>query len=764
MDDQQEPIPPNRGANPKQDDITTTTLTTPTNLNTTTTTTTTTPSTPTRLSRRTALNIDFLKLAGECYEDDSPNNNNLNPCNNNIYANKHIPSLLERNFNNNSDNDNTTVTNILQTVTDGSQLTATNLINPNHTLSLHNPILITDTPTSIGMKVPLPKPPSKDITIRQIGNKIGMSHSITVMDVRTQDELDGWNFQDMVDHFEDEDRQYKPTLPQPHSRSKRRNRTRVLNQISLEFSLTPLGKLVTSPQFVRDLDWIEHIWPRERKQEGDYPRVQYYCLTSTSGCFTDFHVDFGGTSVWYHVLMGKKVFLLVPPSENNMKLYEKWLCRKDQNDIFFPDMKMGVDDGSSGSSGSGDGQEQEQTQEQTQAEQEQTLVGVENCVKITLEKGQTFIIPTGWIHAVYTPIDSLVIGGNFLHGFDIKGQLDVHCLETRTRVPAKFRFPSFVQLCFYAGAEYFKRLLNPLKFGIVQEQELNGIQCLVNALRMWNVGPGGDANRYGGVAYVESQIVKELGVSDMDDVFRGIEEGLSSRNGRLLAMPMAGANMNANVNANANSNEKESLKVSAPMPKIKLSMKRKAPNLELSSRSDEKTIASSPKPKLKLKLGGLVETSRPIEPPDDNDDEPGPGRSDEKMIASSPKPKLKLKLGGLVETSRPIEPPDDDDDEFPDLKITLKKDSGPLPLLSSIHKAGNSRSTDTDLVSMQNRIGDDEWLPDETDLTNTHTRTLIQNSNTVTGHKKKTAKKASLPKKKTAKGNSRSRLMKKLNF
>ena len=108
-----------------------------------------------------------------------------------------------------------------------------------------------------------------------------------------------------------------------------------------------------------------------------------------------------------------------------------------------------------------------------------------------------------------------------------------------------------------------------------------------------------------------------------------------------------------------------------------------------------------------------------------------------------------------MENRRPIELPDDD--EFPDLRITLKKDSGKL--FSSIHKAGNSRSATTDLVSMQNRLGDDEWLPEETKLTNT--RTLIQNSNP--GHKKKT-KKASLPKKKTAKDNSRSRLMKKLNF
>lgn len=41
-----------------------------------------------------------------------------------------------------------------------------------------------------------------------------------------------------------------------------------------------------------------------------YPKVQKYCLMSVAGCYTDFHIDFGGTSVWYHVLKGSKVFIL----------------------------------------------------------------------------------------------------------------------------------------------------------------------------------------------------------------------------------------------------------------------------------------------------------------------------------------------------------------------------------------------------------------------------------------------------------------------
>jgi hypothetical protein len=42
---------------------------------------------------------------------------------------------------------------------------------------------------------------------------------------------------------------------------------------------------------------------------------------------------------------------------------------------------------------------------------------------VTLEVGSTFFIPSGWIHAVYTPEDSLVFGGNFLHSFAIEKQI-----------------------------------------------------------------------------------------------------------------------------------------------------------------------------------------------------------------------------------------------------------------------------------------------------------------------------------------------------
>ena len=45
--------------------------------------------------------------------------------------------------------------------------------------------------------------------------------------------------------------------------------------------------------------------------ECQKPRVQKYCLMSVKDSYTDFHVDFGGTSVWYHVIRVRHVLLHV---------------------------------------------------------------------------------------------------------------------------------------------------------------------------------------------------------------------------------------------------------------------------------------------------------------------------------------------------------------------------------------------------------------------------------------------------------------------
>lgn len=244
--------------------------------------------------------------------------------------------------------------------------------------------------------------------------------------------------------------------------------------------------------------------------------------------------------MWYSVLSGSKVFLLAPPTENNLKQYEAWLCRHDQHAVFYPDME-----------------------------------GVEDVVKVTLKQDQTMLIPSGWIHAVYTPVDSIVVGGNFLHGLAMETQLDIHCIETRTRVPAKFRFPHFVRMMFYAGAGYLERM----RSGRVHKDEVKGMKRFLEALRSWAVASGGDAERPLSDAGTAAECAKRVGCINAVEMADKILDELAriERDG-IVPLPSR-----------------------SPPSKLKLSLK----NVGSPPESSPLPSTSPPRPKLKLKLGNL---------------------------------------------------------------------------------------------------------------------------------------------------------------
>uniref|UniRef100_A0A8C5BM19 [histone H3]-dimethyl-L-lysine(36) demethylase n=1 Tax=Gadus morhua TaxID=8049 RepID=A0A8C5BM19_GADMO len=258
-----------------------------------------------------------------------------------------------------------------------------------------------------GLGIEMPDP---DFSVSDVKLFVGSRRIVDVMDVNTQKGIE----MSMAQW-----RRYYDTPPS--------EREKLYNVISLEFSHTKLENLVKRPASVDLIDWVDNMWPRHLKErqrdstnaiiDMHYPKVQKYCLMSVQGCFTDFHIDFGGTSVWYHILRGEKVFWLIPPSPQNLETYENWVLSGKQGDIFLGDK-------------------------------------CHDCQRIELKQGYTFMIPSGWIHAVYTPEDTLVFGGNFLHSFNIPMQLNIYSIEDRTRVPAKFRYPFYFEMCWYVLERY----------------------------------------------------------------------------------------------------------------------------------------------------------------------------------------------------------------------------------------------------------------------------------------------------------------------
>ena len=242
----------------------------------------------------------------------------------------------------------------------------------------------------------------QNLTVRKVSELYGPEEKVEVIDVKSQNGEDRkWNMRRWVDYYES------------------RGNKVVRNVISLEVSQSKLGRLIRRPKIVRDLDLQDSVWPPDLQARGDFPKVQFYCLMSVADCFTDFHIDFGGSSVFYHILKGKKTFFFIPPHEKHLKKYEEWCMSPAQNWTFLGD----------------------QTKE---------------CYRVDLSEGDTMLIPAGWIHAVWTPEDSLVIGGNFLTRMHYGMQIRITQIEKATGVARKFRYPHFQKVLWYAAIRYLE--------------------------------------------------------------------------------------------------------------------------------------------------------------------------------------------------------------------------------------------------------------------------------------------------------------------
>ncbi|KAJ8093295.1 JmjC domain-containing histone demethylation protein 1 [Marasmius tenuissimus] len=272
--------------------------------------------------------------------------------------------------------------------------------------AMKEPIVI-ETPEGLGMKMP-----EEDFGVEDVALLVGENSPLEVIDTASQSSASGWTLGKWVEYFNlDVDK-----------------REKILNVISLEISGSLLADRILPPRLVREIDWVENYWPSTKKGKGhSYPKVQLYCLMGVEGAWTDWHIDFAGSSVYYHIMEGSKVFYFIRPTPANLAAYERWSGTDIQNQTWLGDM-------------------------------------VDEVVKVTLHEGNTMIIPTGWIHAVYTPVDTLVFGGNFLHSYNVSTQLQIRDIEIRTQVPRKFRFPLFSKLCWYVGDKILKDLKSGTEF------------------------------------------------------------------------------------------------------------------------------------------------------------------------------------------------------------------------------------------------------------------------------------------------------------
>ncbi|XP_050685869.1 histone lysine demethylase PHF8-like isoform X3 [Eriocheir sinensis] len=314
--------------------------------------------------------------------------------------------------------------------------------------------------------------PHDSFNVLDVESYVGSEHEVDVIDVQRQTDVK-MQLHEFIEYF------LSPA------------RTTVLNLISLEFSNTSLSQLVEPPYIVRKMCWVTNSWPTDPPPSPPLsrPNVSKYALIGVENSYTDFHIDFGGTSVWYHVLWGEKVFYLIKPTAANLTLYQRWMKANNQSEMFFGDQ-------------------------------------VDTCYRCVVRAGETLFIPTGWIHAVLTPTDTLVFGGNFLHSHNIELELQVYEIEKQINTPDKFRFPHYESVCWYAATRLVIELRDMAAAGTrVPPIMITGVRCLLVALRQW----GGENGR-GGLETVPSGIQPMKLFKDLQREIRSAEKQVIALN------------------------------------------------------------------------------------------------------------------------------------------------------------------------------------------------------------------------------------------
>lgn len=273
---------------------------------------------------------------------------------------------------------------------------------------LPKPVLVPLVGKEAGMTLPCNR---KDVTVEWIAEKVGEGEPVEVMDVLSQQsESPGWNLGQWKRYF------YM------------REKDRIRNVISLEVSdVEGLGDAFVRPKMVRDLDLVDKVWLQNGTDE-ERPKVTTYCLMSIAGSYTDFHIDFSGTPVYYTVCHGSKTFLMYPPTDENLELYTSWCKEPQQNFTWFGTYSKRLRGKKLSPTGG---------------------------FKVNLREGDLFIIPSGWIHSVHTPQDSVIIGGNYLTLRDIPMHLKIYSIEKATGVPLRYRFPKFNRVLWLTAYYYY---------------------------------------------------------------------------------------------------------------------------------------------------------------------------------------------------------------------------------------------------------------------------------------------------------------------
>ena len=159
---------------------------------------------------------------------------------------------------------------------------------------------------------------------------------------------------------------------------------------------------------------------------SNYPQIQKYILLSSAHSYMQWHMDPSGTSVWFHLLKGSKLFYIMKNSKENIKKWYDWELEFGScvYKPFFPDFAK------------------------------------TNCYVYKLNPGETLFLPSGFLHSVYTLKDSIAFAGNILNLHHMSTQLLIYNLDMERYVDEVYQVKQFERLILFSLRRLYQNLLD----------------------------------------------------------------------------------------------------------------------------------------------------------------------------------------------------------------------------------------------------------------------------------------------------------------
>ena len=262
---------------------------------------------------------------------------------------------------------------------------------------------------------------------------LGSNFPVNIHDVLENEERTAKLFE-WTDHFDNDDN----TL----------ENVSIVHQ--LDITSTKLFKLIKPPKIFKQIDIIDMSWPKSDSNEDflfECPKASLFLSIGDATSFTDFSVGMAGSTTWYYNIVGSKTYYLVPPTDDNLKIFENRGKINNLDRRFFGDV-------------------------------------VDACYKLQTRERETIIIPGGWMSASYVNEKSICLVGEIFDIFNVPSQIGCYEMQKRLKSLNTIRFPHFEALVWCATETILQILVSSVlkysKQGIV-----NTAKALIPILRKW---------------------------------------------------------------------------------------------------------------------------------------------------------------------------------------------------------------------------------------------------------------------------------------